>query len=403
MVKGVSAEWCNIAFSELLKQSDETIEVDPTQNYQQITVRMWGNGVVSRGWVTGDELGSSRWYVAHQGQFILSKIDARHGAFGLVPPELEGAIVSNDFPLFDIDASKAVPEYLYWLSRTHDFVDLCKRASEGTTNRVRLKLDRFLAAEIPLPPIDEQRRIVAHIDAIAKQIAAARGLRQGAVEEAEALLNAVKNDVFSDEYVASFPLILLGDVSDIRSGVTLGRKLVGDTISLPYLRVANVQDGYLDLDEVKEVEVLASEFDKWQLQFGDILLTEGGDWDKLGRGTVWQDEIPNCIHQNHIFRVRVDLELFNPHFLMALISSPRGKRYFQDASKQTTNLASINQRQLKAFQVVCPPLTEQRLIVQEIEEVGRQATYFKRLQADSAAELDALLPSLLDQAFRGEL
>jgi len=97
------------------------------------------------------------------------------------------------------------------------------------------------------------------------------------------------------------------------------------------------------------------------------------------------------------------LEEFDPQFMMALISSPRGKRYFQDASKQTTNLASINQRQLKAFQVFCPPLEEQRLIVEEIEEVGRQVAYFKRLQADTAAELDALLPSLLDQAFRGEL
>src|SRR5207237_4668412 len=139
----------------------------------------------------------------------------------------------------------------------------------------------------------------------------------------------------------AWPLSKLCDVADIRSGVTLGRKLCGPTVRLPYLRVANVQDGHLDLREVKEVDVLADEREKWRLQPGDILLTEGGDWDKLGRGTVWRGEIPNCIHQNHIFRVRVKPSEFDPRFLAAFIASPYGKRYFQAASKRTTNLASI--------------------------------------------------------------
>ena len=117
------------------------------------------------------------------------------------------------------------------------------------------------------------------------------------------------------------------------------------------MRVANVQDGYLDLGKIKEVEILESEMGKWQLKKGDILLTEGGDWDKLGRGVVWNNEIFNCIHQNHIFRLRVNLDKFNPEYLCALIGSSYGKEYFQSASKQTTNLASINQRQLKAFLV----------------------------------------------------
>ena len=148
---------------------------------------------------------------------------------------------------------------------------------------------------------------------------------------------------------------LLGDIAEIRSGVTLGRNIRGKTIRLPYLRVANVQDGHLDLSVIKEVEILESEKDKWQLLPGDLLLTEGGDWDKLGRGTVWNGEIPNCIHQNHIFRVRVNPDEFISEYLSSLISSPYGKSYFQSASKQTTNLASINQRQLKAFTIFKPP------------------------------------------------
>lgn len=377
------------------------ITIDDTQTYMRCRVQSYGKGIVLRDIVAGTDIKTKQQQVCLSGEFLVAEIDAKVGGFGIVPPELDGAVVSSHYFLFTLDETQIDQRYLSFYVRTPEFQD--QVTAKGSTNYAAIRPQHVLDYLIPLPPLDEQRRIVAHLDALTEQITAARGLRQGAVEEAEALLNSVKNDVFSDEYVASFPSILLGDVSDIRSGVTLGRKLVGDTISLPYLRVANVQDGYLDLDEVREVEVLTSEFDKWQLQFGDILLTEGGDWDKLGRGTVWQDEIPNCIHQNHIFRVRVDLEVFDPHFLMALISSPRGKRYFQDASKQTTNLASINQRQLKAFQVLCPPLKEQRLIVEEIEEVGRQVANFKQLQADTTAELDALLPSLLDRAFRGDL
>jgi type I restriction enzyme, S subunit len=164
-----------------------------------------------------------------------------------------------------------------------------------------------------------------------------------------------------------------------------------------------VQDGHLDLSKIKEVEVLESEADKWKLLSGDILLTEGGDWDKLGRGTVWREEIPNCIHQNHIFRVRTSPNEFVPEFLAALIGSPVGKAYFQAASKQTTNLASINQTQLKAFRVFQPPLPEQRRIVAYLDDLQEQTNTLKALQAETSTELNALMPSILDKAFRGEL
>ncbi len=167
--------------------------------------------------------------------------------------------------------------------------------------------------------------------------------------------------------------------------------------------MANVQDGHLNLGIVKTVRVLESERDKWILASGDILLTEGGDWDKLGRGTVWMGEVPNCIHQNHIFRVRVNAREFDPFFLSALIGSPLGKAYFQSASKQTTNLASINQRQLKAFPVFRPPLPEQHQIIAYLDDLQAKADALKAMQAQSTAELDALLPSILDRAFKGKL
>jgi len=288
--------YSSVRLEEVLTQNTEYIDAPEPRNYPKLSVKLYGKGVVLDEPADGATLRMQRHQLARAGQVILSEIWGKTGAIGFVPLDGEGALCTSHFFLFDVQTDRVLPQYLHYIFISNYLEPQLNKEAKGTTGYAAVRPKHLLAAEIPLPPMDEQRRIVAHIDALAEQIAAARGLRYGAVEEAEALLNAAKNDVFSDEYVASFPAVSLGDVSDIQSGVTLGRKLVGDTISLPYLRVANVQDGYLDLDEVKEVEVLTSEFDKWQLQFGDILLTEGGDWDKLGRGTVWQDEIPNCIH-----------------------------------------------------------------------------------------------------------
>jgi type I restriction enzyme S subunit len=275
--------------------------------------------------------------------------------------------------------------------------------AKGTTGYAAVRPKILLACEIPLAPLAEQRRIVARIEELGAKIEEARRLRKQALEEADALDAAHANAIFNDEELRRWPAKSLGEVAEIRSGVTLGRQLTGRVIRLPYLRVANVQDGHLDLSVIKEVEVLESEAEKWKLLSGDLLLTEGGDWDKLGRGAVWREEIPNCIHQNHIFRVRTNPDAFLPEFLAALIGSPVGKAYFQDASKQTTNLASINQTQLKAFRVFQPPLSEQRQIIAHLDEIQRKADSLKKLQAETSTELDALMPSTLDKAFRGEL
>lgn len=182
-----------VKLGELLRRSNETIDPQADIEYREITVRLWGRGVVERGRVLGASL-SGRRFVARVGQFIASRIDARNGAMGLVPESLGGALVTNDFPLFNLNAERVEPLFLGWLCRTSAFVELCLRASEGTTNRVRLKEDRFLALEIPLPPLAEQRRIVARIEELAAQIHEARALRQQIDDDLNAMLSAVSGN-----------------------------------------------------------------------------------------------------------------------------------------------------------------------------------------------------------------
>ena len=155
----------------------------------------------------------------------------------------------------------------------------------------------------------------------------------------------------------------LDKVAIIQTGIAKNQNSRQETVELSYLRVANVQDGFLDLSEIKTINVHKDKVDRYRLKNGDVLLTEGGDFDKLGRGAVWEDQIPNCVHQNHVFVVRVNNSELLPSFLSAQTGSSYGKRYFLNCSKQSTNLASINSSQLKAFPVLFPPLPEQKAIV----------------------------------------
>lgn len=159
----------------------------------------------------------------------------------------------------------------------------------------------------------------------------------------------------------------LGSMSKIVSGVTLGSKEGPyDTIDAPYLRVANVQDGYLDLSEIKTVRISQKTLEHLKLLPGDVLMNEGGDFDKLGRGAVWAGEIEGCVHQNHVFRVRTDANVLNPYYLAYYSESALGKKYFLISSKQSTNLASINSTQLNAYPIAFPSIAEQEEIVSRI-------------------------------------
>jgi type I restriction enzyme S subunit len=145
--------------------------------------------------------------------------------------------------------------------------------------------------------------------------------------------------------------------------VTLGKDLTGrKTVSRPYLRVANVQDGFLDLTEIKEIDVPPEDLARYELRPGDVLMTEGGDFDKLGRGYIWEGQIEGCLHQNHIFAVRPHPLDLDSHFLAYLMVSDHGKNYFTSTSQQTTNLATTNSTKLGDFPLPLPPVDQQRRV-----------------------------------------
>lgn len=154
------------------------------------------------------------------------------------------------------------------------------------------------------------------------------------------------------------------------SGVTKGRKLSGrKLITVPYLRVANVQRGRVDLEVLKTIDIPEEELEKYKVHQHDLLITEGGDWDKVGRTAIWHDEVPLIVHQNHVFKARRILQEQNVIWIEKYLNSVLAREYFAKSSKQTTNLASINKTQLRGCLVAIPPLAEQHRIVAKVDEL----------------------------------
>lgn len=283
--------------------------------------------------------------------------------------------------------------YLYYALK---FVPLSSgnNAAKGETLNKKSLAD----VRVPVPDSLQTQRQIAHLLSRAEELIAARQRSLALLDE---FLKSTFLELFGDpvKNEKGWQKEPLGNLADIVSGVTKNtRQTIEHPVEVPYMRVANVQDGKLDLSEIKTIEVSQREVDKYQLQQGDILLTEGGDPDKLGRGAVWSNEIKHCIHQNHIFRVRV-FNTIEPHYLCNLIGSRYGKNYFLKAAKQTTGIASINLNQLKNFPAYIPdPVVQATFgrIVNHIETL-------KTRQRESLAQLQNLYQSLLQRAFSGQL
>lgn len=190
---------------------------------------------------------------------------------------------------------------------------------------------------------------------------------------------------------------LFEDVVDIQSGITKGRNLANrKLISIPYLRVANVQRGYLDLSEVKEIDIPEEEKDKYHVIKGDLLITEGGDWDTVGRTTVWCHDW-YIANQNHVFKGRVIGQDIDPYWLETYMNSPYSRDYFASASKQTTNLASINKTQLRGCPVAIPPSSEAEKIMLKLNDFNELCEKLK-LQIQSAQQTQLHLADALTDA-----
>ncbi len=398
---GVSNLWPKTQLSDVLKKSERWVRIQPNETYKLVTVRLWGKGVDLRGQVTGAEIAASKMLQVRPNQFILSRIDARNGAFGLIPDFLDGAIVSNDFPVFDIEATRLLPAFLGWMSKTRDFVDFCKAASEGTTNRVRLKEDRFLGTAIPLPPLEEQRRIVAKIDELFAKVDQVQTLRGAASREASTLAKAQLSkmskrfDTFNS----------LGAVLYDKPRNGWSARCDNGEDGTPVLGLKAITGYRYDATAWKKTSLPTDPNGHYWLNPGDLLITRSNTPEFVGHAAIYSGLPERCIYSDLMMRVPINEQLAEKKFVLYWLQTPLVREFIEANAKGTSpTMKKISQGTVMKIPFPAGvPIEEQRRIVKYLDGLQSKADELKNFQAETSAELDALLPSILDKAFKGEL
>lgn len=282
-------------------------------------------------------------------------------------------------------------------------------------------LDVFNNFPVPLPPLSEQKRIATYLfqkiskadimlDDTLSSITGYKKLKQAVITQA--VTKGVRGErEMKDsgvEWIGEIPKewrkTQLRHCATIKSGITLGKSYRKDTVLIerPYLRVANVQGGYVDLNDLATIEVTPDEDLKYRLHSGDVLMTEGGDRDKLGRGCVWHGEIEPCLHQNHVFAVQTNETVLLPEFLEYLTASDVGRSYFDVTAIKTTNLACTSSSKVLAFTIPLPPIEEQIEIVGYIKKRSLELNKLIMKKELLVQELESYKKSLIYEVVTGK-
>lgn len=379
---------------EVLIERRESVQVDgQLGDWQAITIKFSGQ-VLPR---ERGQMFKGAMFAAYPGDLAFSKIDARNGSVGLIPASIPKAVVTSEYPVFTPKAYRLRADYLHHLLRAEHFKATLQRQASGTSGRKRVTPEGFLSLEVPIPSLDEQDALIAAYTAALTRAAQleeeAETIERAGWQDFETALGVTPPSPLPDRpvFVARFkdverwshesilrtstnasdtnslnPMIPLGQMAKVTYGIQKCPANRPAVHARPYLRVANVQRGLLDLREIKYINVPDEEMTKLRLKVGDVLLCEGNSLDLVGRGAIWHGEIQDCVHQNHVLRVRVNPERLLPEFVLAVINSSHGQAYFRSKAKRTTNLASINSKEVAGLPIPELPLARQQDLLDEL-------------------------------------
>ncbi|MEU5714331.1 restriction endonuclease subunit S [Streptomyces sp. NPDC020403] len=295
-----------------------------------------------------------------------------------------------------------------------------KRVAAGSTHKT-IYMPDIEGLRIPFPSTKEQRRIATFLDAETARIdrlTAARQRQLGALEErayaavSETLVPGTLDApaqvwpwVWLPGPSHDTPFVRLGYVCQLQTGLTVDgkRDVSGDVVTRPYLRVANVQADHVALESVTDITVPRSVAVRSTLLPGDVLMTEGGDLDKLGRGTVWHGELPGCLHQNHVFALRPDRDRLDGDYLALMTQTLHGRCYFESTGTKTTNLASTNSSKILSFPIPLPSVERQRALVREVRQSLDTVRHAKAALNRQLALLAERRQALITAAVTGQI
>ncbi|MEG4807476.1 restriction endonuclease subunit S [Microcoleus sp. F8-D3] len=393
----MNRDWSLTSLGKVIKYRKEFIEIDDTQKYKRCRVQCHAKGVVLRDIVQGSEIKTKKQQPCRTGEFLIAEIDAKMGGFGIVPESLDGAIVSSHYFLFEINEQLLDRSFFNFFIRTPFFFE--QVAAQGSTNYAAIRPQEVLTYQIPLPPLDEQRRIVARIEELAAKVEEARGLRRQSAEEAEVLINSAIILIFEKQILKQgWNLQPLREGAEISRGKFAYRprnepRFYGGNI--PFIQIGDISKSNRYIQEYSQT--LNQDGLKISRMFpkGTVVLAITGATigvtGILGFDSCFPDSIvgitphPNITISEFIYW-----------------SIEYVKKIALSEATQTTQ-PNINLKNIEKLKIPVPPLPEQHRIVAYLDDLQTKVDALKRLQTETAAELDALVPSILDKAFKGEL
>jgi len=384
-----------VPLGDLLKRVERREVVEPGRTYNVLGAHWYAKGLYTKYAKPGPQIQATYVYRVEEGDFVYNRLFAWKGSFAIATQENHGCYVSNEFPCFVVEREYLDGRYLWhYFSRAAAWNEALGLSSGGTpTSRNRLKEARLLAMRIPLPPLEEQRRIVARIEELTAKIEAARALRQQAAEEMEMLFASAARTVF--RLRPGWEKASVGDFCEKpQYGYT--ESATYEPIGPRFLRITDIQNGQVNWDTVPFCSCPQPE--KYLLRENDMLFARTGA--TTGKSFLVRN-CPEAVFASYLIRLRVQ-RLIMPEYLYWYFQSPS---YWSQITeeKKGTGQPNVNGKKLANVQVPIAPSSEQRRIVAYLDDLQARIEAVKRHQAATAAALDALLPSILDQAFKGEL
>lgn len=375
-----------VPLSKILKRVKEPINIDDDTLYKRITVRLYGQGVVQRDELLGKEIGTKRQFLAHAGQLIISRIDARNGAFGIVPSELDGAIVTNDFWLFEVQ--NALPEYLMLILSSELFQKYWQTQSSGTTNRQRVSEDDFLSSMIAMPSIKQQQDLITSLSYHNNQVSDLESRAEKTREDADnyfksalsvSSIHEKKDDSLIQLY--AFHNMSRWDAwvnhgeynSTVYRSVPFGSLTIGKPLyganekaikvrsDVRYIRITDInEDGSLGNDYVSASRVDA----KYLLQENDFLIARSGN--TVGKTFLYTPTVGKAIFAGYLVRYKINCEKAIPKYLLYYTKSSIFKQWIQ-SNKRIFGQPNINGQEYLSAPIILPPIEVQSIIVDKMQ------------------------------------